>query len=280
MITKRIKALRLSRADSIHLAKSSKAIERVEQKYVKALDQLLNQHSAKVIRDLKQGRKPSIKIDFLKLYMEHYFESAMAGIKSAGSVPKSTLASPRTIQNATIDELREEMRLWRQSRIADKDVKKYVADIEKQYRKKIQDVVRKFTDDIEAGGIRKTRALESIKRRLQTGPANAKTTIVTETTRYYTERKRRIYDQADSITHYLFVPIRDSRTTKWCKTRDRVVYKKGSKYLEKETPPIHWNCRSDILPLSPFNPVHRRLINDRSKARENRKPAPLPPGWS
>ncbi len=42
----------------------------------------------------------------------------------------------------------------------------------------------------------------------------------------------------------------------------------------------HWNCRSELLPLSRLNPAHRRLLEDQSLRAENKKLVPLPPGWN
>lgn len=108
----------------------------------------------------------------------------------------------------------------------------------------------------------------------------ARTIVETETTRYYNHTRTNVYDQVDSVAGYLFVCVRDAATTKWCKSRGGVVFFKGSDLLNKNKPPCHWNCRSELLPLSRLNPRHRQLLEDRSLWASNRRLVPLPPGWN
>lgn len=42
----------------------------------------------------------------------------------------------------------------------------------------------------------------------------------------------------------------------------------------------HWNCRSEILPLTHLNPKHKALIDKEVLRRRNHSPEPLPPGWN
>jgi SPP1 gp7 family putative phage head morphogenesis protein len=42
----------------------------------------------------------------------------------------------------------------------------------------------------------------------------------------------------------------------------------------------HWNCRSEILPLTIHNPSHLKLIRDASRQRRNNRCEPLPAGWT
>jgi uncharacterized protein with gpF-like domain len=104
--------------------------------------------------------------------------------------------------------------------------------------------------------------------------------VATETTRYYNDVRHEIYSQSEDINHFLFMSIRDFRTTEWCKTRNGLVYKKEDPLYLREKPPCHWNCRSEMVPLTDVNPRHEKMINDPSIARRNNKCKPLPPGWN
>ncbi len=113
--------------------------------------------------------------------------------------------------------------------------------------------------------------------------ARANTIVETETTRYYNTTRINTYNTIDSVVAYLFVAVRDSATTKWCRSRAGVVFFKGStgdKGLAHNTPPCHYNCRSELLPLSRLNPAHRRLLENESLWSTNRRLVPLLPEWN
>ncbi len=125
-------------------------------------------------------------------------------------------------------------------------------------------------------------ARKAIEHAAKVGRARARTIIETETTRYYNATRTNIYDQMEQVGGYLFICVRDHATTKWCRSRGipPMVLLKGTPALRKNTPPCHWNCRSELLPLSTLNPSHRKLLEDTSRYPENRKLVPLPPGWN
>lgn len=113
--------------------------------------------------------------------------------------------------------------------------------------------------------------------------ARASTVIETETTRYYNTVRINTYNAIDSVVAYLFVAVRDSATTKWCRSRAGVIFFKGTdgvNGLPHNTPPCHYNCRSELLPLSRLNPAHRRLLEDKRLWAQNRKLEPLLPEWN
>lgn len=159
-------------------------------------------------------------------------------------------------------------------------VKGIAQRLNEAYLKKVQSVWKKYAKEFIAGAIKdKPAIIEEVKAAGRTVFARAKTIVETETTYYYNKSRMQTYDKSPQVTHYLFVTVRDKATTKWCKDRRGLVYEKGSQILKDETPPVHWNCRSEILPLTPFNNYHRSLIEDENRKRENKRPEPLPPGW-
>lgn len=110
--------------------------------------------------------------------------------------------------------------------------------------------------------------------------ARAHTIVETETTRYYNTVRVNTYNQIDSVAGYLFVIVRDAGTTKWCRSRAGVVFFKGHVLLMRNTPPCHYNCRSELLPLSSLNPAHRKLLENRTLWAQNRRLVPLLPEWN
>lgn len=149
------------------------------------------------------------------------------------------------------------------------------------YLKKLKELFRKHGMDFVRGN---TYDLNKVRKIVQEAGkvafARANTIVATETTRYFNETRTEVYDRSPDVTHYLFMAIRDSATTKWCRTRHGLVFTKGSKLFTKNKPPCHWWCRSEVLPLTPQNPRHLKLIKDLSRRAENNRMEPLPPGWN
>lgn len=179
------------------------------------------------------------------------------------------------------DDYRE---VWEEYRKT-KKVPKRIAQIANRYKeayvKKCQSIWSQASEDFRKGEIvSKSEVVEKVREGARATYSRANTIVETETTRYYNEARRRVYDASEDVTHYLFLSVRDRATTAWCKSRTGLVYKKGDPLLDSEQPPIHWNCRSEILPLTPLNPRHKLLIEDKSIARRSHKCEPLPKGWN
>lgn len=153
--------------------------------------------------------------------------------------------------------------------------------IKTAYLKKLKELFKKHGMDFVRGN---TYDLNKVRKIVQEAGnvafARAKTTVATETTRYFNETRTDVYDRSPDVTHYLFMSIRDGATTKWCRTRHGLVFTKGSELFNRNKPPCHWWCRSEVLPLTPQNPRHLKLIKDLSRRAENNKMEPLPKGWN
>lgn len=120
----------------------------------------------------------------------------------------------------------------------------------------------------------------AIEEEARVSRARASTIIETETTRYYNTTRVNTYNAIDTVVGYYFICVRDHATTEWCLSRRHAVLMKTSPLLKRNTPPCHYNCRSELLPLSRLNPAHIKLLNDMSLRAENRVFVPLPPGWN
>lgn len=154
------------------------------------------------------------------------------------------------------------------------------ARVKKAYLKRVQAEWVKHGEKFRSGDVAvRAEAVEAIKSGAAVAYQRAKMIVETETTYYYNKTRRAVFDQSADVTHYLFMAIRDHRTTEWCKSRQGLVYAKDDPLLKSETPPCHWNCRSEILPLTELNPRHKAMIDDPARQRRNHKCKPLPDGW-
>lgn len=235
---------------------------------------------------------PPSQIDFTEFYMLHSLEVMRQGFDSAYSAFEKVKPLPsRTTYHFAVEKrgkgvprtLGELMSLWDYFRKLKKVPKRQqsMADrVKKAYLKKVQSVWAQNAEAFREGTAGdQYEARRAIREASYATYSRAKMIVETETTYYYNQVRRNVYDESPDVTHYLFVAIRDSATTHWCKSRNGVVFKKGTVLLEKNVPPCHWNCRSEIIPLTAQNPRHLALIQNTSLWAENRTLAPLPEGW-
>lgn len=275
---------RLDTKDRLHLRNAARDASKLEREWQSLLVDSIHSNDEWVFRALwDHGRFAEGSVDFLPILIDHAYRSTELGIRDAKShepsMSPTKLAAERFPK--TLKRLKELYDAWRKGQEIPKSIRKDAEHLKKAYIRRCHSVWEKHGKSFRDGGVYNRSAVTRVlERDGDMATSRAKTIVQTETTRYYNGGRRRIYDASEDVTHYLFVAIRDQATTKWCRTRQGVVYEKGSAYLERETPPCHWNCRSEILPLSPLNPRHLRLIKDPSLQRANRRPAPLPPGWN
>lgn len=227
------------------------------------------------------------------LFIEHYFDVAQAAVKSAQNEDaierRYRLAKPpKVFVPNTLAEIRKRYDDWRQGRSKPKRASVLGEQVKKEYLKKVHQVWRKYSESFRVGDVaNQQEAKDQIKKAAQVAKSRAQTIVRTETTNYYNEAREQYYNDSPEVTHYLFMAIRDHRTSQWCKNgftagkrgRHGLVYAKGDPLLDKERPACHPNCRSEILPLTKDNASHLRLINNESIQRRNVECYPLLPGW-
>ena len=106
-----------------------------------------------------------------------------------------------------------------------------------------REVVKKVTEDLKAH------------------TANHIRTIVrTRTTEVFNAGRKTFFDSdetaKDIIIGYQFSAVMDERTTAVCSRLDgRTFDKEGAEYVASITPPIHWGCRSTLVPVTRFEDV-------------------------
>jgi SPP1 gp7 family putative phage head morphogenesis protein len=278
--------IRLSLEDQRRLKNSAKVAQALENKWVRKFRDTIASYSVQSADQISSGGSIVVP-DFEKMFIEHYFDVQIKAITLAENeqeLDKRLAKSARSI--------REILKLydrWRKGLYKPKGFQRKAESIQKKYISAIQDTWKNLSEDFREGG---TQTQEEIKKKVaeSTGAteARANTIVRTETTRFYNETRKIYYDKAPNVTHYLFLAVRDKATTPWCRNttvngyrgRSGLVYAKDDPLLEKEKPPCHWSCRSELLPLSRFNPTHQKMIADESIQRRNNTCTPLPPGWN
>lgn len=264
---------------------SAKKVDKLEAHWRGKLRKLLDEYNRKVAASLMNTGHLPLDIDFTEFYLDHAVEVMREAVtnttSSHGRNLDKHLSSPPSIKMPrSFRQLQELYDKWRKTGKAPGRIKDLADKVKKQYLKKCQSVWNQHTQDFKAGEtFTMNKAVSIIQEAGDKTFSRAKMIVETETTNYYNKTRREIYDQSPEVTHYLFLAIRDHATTKWCKTRNGVVYTKGEQVTDHETPAIHWNCRSEMVPLTKQNPKHAELINDKSRRRESRSPYPMPPGW-
>jgi len=266
---------RLSKADLVHLAHDADAMERLERSFLLAYGRELGKHEEQVFRWLAHHDRPEPDIDLLdfvivwvgKIIRKGMFDTPKPVRLGAPLMPKDL---------PTLRQWYDAMR-----RKPTRKLKTMARKLKKAYLDQIQETWKKSSEDWRAGKQwTQDEIRASIRKAAKVSVKRATVIASTETTRYYNQARRQRYDQVTLVTHYLYMAIRDKATTKWCKTRHGLVLTKGTAALDKSTPPIHFNCRSQLLPLVRTNPRHKKLIDDESLRIENKKVEHLPPGWN
>lgn len=227
-----------------------------------------------------------IDIDFSEISIRHAVSSMRHGIAVCnserelhGKADKQVRLARKSGLPTTMRELREWYDAVRRGEKVPLRIKKNAATIKNLYLKKCQSLWDKYSENFRSGNaMNQDEVRRQIRNAASITSSRANTIVATETTRYYNDVREKYYDGVAS--HFLFLAIRDSRTTEWCQDRHGLVYKAGSEYLKRENAPCHWSCRSEIVPLVPFNPNHKKLIENKSLWRENNKCKPLPENWS
>lgn len=283
---------RLTSQDRARLKNASAIAQKLENKWDAKISKYLDDSVDELIDQLKEGRQP--KLDLERFFIEHYFQVHIESLKIAQKEreleknPKTQLGIrfPKKMPKS-LAEIMKLYDLWRKGQFKPKAPAKQAEKIKKKYLDKVQSVWHKYSKPFREGDVfTQNEIRDQIKQTAETTKSRAKTIVRTETTKYYNQVRRAYYDESPDVTHYLFLAIRDNATTRWCSAkttlgmrgRHGLVYKKDA--VGKETPPCHWNCRSEIVPLTIENPAHKKLIEDKSIQRQNVKCWPLPKGWA
>lgn len=267
--------------------------EKLEQAWVRDVSEVHDEIVEHILNQLKTNGKVKVSTAiFEKFLLSHYFHVVGLAVESAELETQLLipirLATKKPLIPKSLRELRVIYDNYRKRGRLPKGFRDKAIAIKKEYLKKTQNVWKKYSADFRNGDeFTQENVLRKVKKAADTVQSRAKTIVRTETTNYYNETRREIYDQSDAIWGYLFLAIRDKGTTKWCtdkviegkRGRHGLVYKKGDPLTDRESPSCHWNCRSEFAPLTMFNPRHRKLIENIKMHRRNHTCHALPKGW-
>lgn len=286
---------RLDIGSILRLQKSAQESQKLESQFDRAISKVIDQ----AVGHLLQAETPElaeIGDEIEKVFIDHYFKVQIKALKLAESEKELDQSPDRKLAKypgpRISDSLKKIMQFydaWRVGRYTPKRPLAQAKKIKDLYVKKVQSVWERYSRDFRSGQeFNQQEVAEEIRREAGTVKSRAQNIVQTETTRYYNAARQEFYDKSEDVTHYLLMAVRDQGTTKWCtpkivdgkRGRHGLVYRKGTKLFQRERPPCHWRCRSEILPLSPYNPAHLKLINDKSLQRENVLCHPLPRGWN
>lgn len=276
----------LSRSERSRLSKQAVQTGRIERKWRAKYNARINAYDAWVFRQMDEtGRIDARAIDFRDLVAEQAFQVSTAGEADARSAPvelpsRLAKAPPPIVIPRSFADLRALYDRWKRKGKLPPHQQAIADRLKKFYLERCRTIWERYSEEFREGEeFSQAKVKEVLQNRGDMAKARAETIANTETTNYYNASRRNVYDQSSDVTHYLFVAIRDRATTKWCRSRQGLVFTKGTTLCDHNTPACHWNCRSEMLPLTAANPRHLRLIEDMSLRAENNKLVPLPPGW-
>lgn len=270
-------------AEVVYLGKRQTRLEKVWTAKMRAL---MDEMTTDIITNAREtGRLKFEWVDFAPALMHQSYDVMKAGIESTEprvAVRAERLAAPpKGRVPRSLKALRQWWDDYQKTKRPTPRQRDLAEGLRQAYIEKVQEVWRRHSEDFLSGDeALQTEAIEAMRSGAHVTYARAQMIVETETTHYFNKSRRQIFDASPDVTHYLFMAIRDHATTKWCKTRQGLIYAKTDPLLERETPPCHWNCRSELLPLTKHNANHLRLIQDARRQRRNNSPEPLPQGWT
>lgn len=108
-----------------------------------------------------------------------------------------------------------------------------------------------FIEGVEAGWDRKTFVAKLAERFDLVDDAEVSTAVRTEATQFYNLARQRVFEGAgDEVESVEFSAILDDRTTEVCERMDGLIFKNmGDPNLDGARPPLHYNCRSVLIPI-------------------------------
>ncbi len=295
-------ATMLSTSDVERIENNARVAEHVENLWLLKLDELLRSIVGQILDRMANTGELEIPADLETQIGAFFLQHALATTVAAGTtitpaeyVRAAKGKAPKFPASSV--EIRKQWDEWRHTGKLPGYTRKQASGIKVVYIRRIQQWWQRGGRDFIHGqpiaqgrdafgtlwnpaAFDREAARVAIQNEVAVPRARARTIVETETTRYYNTARVNTYDQIETVGGYLYVIVRDAATTKWCRTRAGMVLLKGETTTRKNTPPCHWNCRSELLPLSRLNPLHRKLLEDVSLRPENRTLEPLPKGWN
>ena len=175
----------------------------------------------------------------------------------------------------SMEQLFRDKRLWpkimkRSRKLTDRIREAYFKKLKKRFEKEIPRVL--------SGEISPQELKKELQSEWKSSKARVETIFRTETTNYFAKAQVAYFESDEDIIGFEFDCIRDIAATPICRARHGLIYRPNTELLKKNTPALHYNCRSHLIPLANTS-ENRKLLNDPSRNPKNRAVPPLPPGW-
>jgi SPP1 gp7 family putative phage head morphogenesis protein len=175
---------------------------------------------------------------------------------------------PKTLRG--LEKLFRDKRYWPKIM---KRSQKIVDRLRKSYLQKLQ---RKFKDlmpQIREGGL----SINDAKKKMMTiwdaSKPRVELIFRTETTTYFGKTQVAFYNDDDEIIGYLFDSVRDIGRTEICKVRHGLIFTKkhkGELSISRNTPSLHYNCRSHLIALANTRD-NVKMLSEPARDPENKK---------
>lgn len=277
-------ATMLPHIDVVRLRNDAIKDQSIENAWTMKIDEMLAIAVREAVKHIEETGKPPTDSDlFAKFFMLHSLGVMKNALeRTEHEAPKrAKLAKPVPLQvPSSMLELKALYKAFtkqgyippKQRALADKVKKSFFKSIRRSW-------LHHSSDFLNGKTFNQDDAVQAFKKELKLPRAQAQTIVQTQTTTYYSEVRRAVYEKSPDVVGWLYTAVRDFATTKWCESRRGIVYHVGTSILDAETPANHWNCRSGLLPLTDHNPLHSKLLHDPKLAREKHSCEPLPVGW-
>lgn len=139
---------------------------------------------------------------------------------------------------------------------------KLVGDITSDILKRTENQILKgMKDGLSSGAISKL-VMDDIKDHTEN---HIKTTVRTKTTEVFNAARKTFFDNdpiaKQIVVAYQYSAILDTRTSEVCRSLDEKVFnvEKDADFLARITPPLHFNCRSVLVPITKFEEAKRNV---------------------
>jgi SPP1 gp7 family putative phage head morphogenesis protein len=153
--------------------------------------------------------------------------------------------------------------------------------MKKQYLQKLKRKFNKIVPMLTRGEISPVDAKKEMMNVWGASKSRVETIFRTETTNYFGKVQVNFFQDDDEIIGFLFDSNIDSSITDICRSRHGMIFTKehtGKNSLAYNTPALHYNCRSHLIPLA-NTPENRKLLEDVSRDPSKHKLAELPDDW-
>ena len=151
--------------------------------------------------------------------------------------------------------------------------KKIVDRVRKKYLMLLQRRFSKILPELRAGEITKEDVRAQLMKTWEATKPRVELIFRTETTTYFGKTQVAFFNDDEEIIGFLFHSVKDIGRTAICKVRHGLIFTKkheGELSLTRNTPALHYNCRSDLIPLA-NTPDNVKMLEDPQLNPENHK---------